>query len=476
MAGSSIIHKTSQQGTIGTHPKPEPQPFLVAPTTADDFNTIGQDLTPVACLSFNDVNFEFDSSFVTPEVATILSGLAPLRERHKNQRGELPPIGVWGHADPVGDEEYNKQLSGRRAKAVYGVLTHDAKLWMELHDQPFHGDDWKAKKMADRMRAAIGDTEKRPVKAVVEDYLKLLLPEPVTKQDFLGRGQDAKGKADFQGCGEFNLLVILAKSEANLPKADRDLANRPDRRVTLFLFKPGVKPNPALWPCPRANEDTAGCRKRFFSDFKQRLAPGELRREHRDPQPGRDEDVASDLDTFACRFYDRVARRSPCERILRAFQLKLFDIEAVALPFAPFVVLDGDNVTAGRADANAILTVPALLVPSQVIVRWSKPKPGDNQGSPDPDPNGEFEFELLGANVDLARDPVDDPIVAQRLHNLSYTAGPTLNDDIAEFQKDYKDRLPANTKPGVLDDATRNLLKDVYNAADPQRKTFSDTD
>jgi hypothetical protein len=147
----------------------------------------------------------------------------------------------------------------------------------------------------------------------------------------------------------------------------------------------------------------------------------------------------------------------------------------VALPFAPFAVFHGATVTIGRADDDAILTVHDLLVPATVIVKWSTPQPGDDEGAPDPDPAAEFEFELE-AFVDVPAEEVDDPIVSQRLHNLGYTAGPTLTDDVAEFQRDYKARLPPTTRPGTIDDPTRALIKDVYNAADPQRKTFDDAD
>jgi hypothetical protein len=445
--------------------------MLVAPTTEAAFNTISQDLVPVACLSLTDVNFEFDSSFVRPDAVKVFAGLKALRDKHKNSRGEFPPLGVWGHADPVGDPEYNKQLSGRRAKAAYGILIHDVDMWMELHGRAFHGDDWKARNMAGRMRAAIGAPATKPLAAVVDEYLTLLCPEPVSKADFLGRGEDPKGKVDFQGCGEFNPLIILSKKDGvSLSKEERNAANTPDRRVVVFLFRAGSKPRVALWPCPRAHETTAGCRTRFFTDADRRLAPGDERREHREPQQGQDE-ATTDTDTFACRFYDRIARLSPCERLLRSYQLRLFDEEAVALPFAPFAVFHSTKVTVGRADANAIITVHDLLVPDTATVKWSTPEPGADESSRDPAPTDTFEFELE-AFIDVPDEETDDDVVVQRLHNLGYNAGPELRDDIAEFQRDYKARLPPSTVSGTLDAPTRKLLQDVYNAADPQRKTF----
>src|SRR5262249_45806705 len=65
----------------------------------------------------------------------------------------------------------------------------------------------------------------------------------------------------------------------------------------------GTTITPALWPCPRAREGTASCRKRFFSDAETRRSNEEQQREFKDKE-----------DTFACRFYHRMVARSPCER------------------------------------------------------------------------------------------------------------------------------------------------------------------
>lgn len=467
----AVIHKLSMHGTVASHPGRETQPFLVAPTTAEDFNTFGLDLIPVACLSLNDILFEFDSSFVTPDAIKILQHLPDLRQRHKNSKGELPPLSVFGHADPVGQDEYNKSLSGRRAKAVYGVLTHDVGLWHSLLNTPLGGDNWKSKNLLARMRSALNDTGNRAVDAVIADYQKLLCPIAIAKSDFLGQGADPQGKAAFQGCSDFNPLIILSKSDATtLSHEDRNKANEPDRRVVVFLFRAGTKVNASLWPCPRASEPTPKCRLRFFADAKKRLAPGNERREHKEPQPN-DTDPTVAHDTFACRFYDRIARLSPCERILRNFQLKLFDQEARPLPFAPFVVLHG-STDVGRANDAAVLTVPALTVPDTCTVRWSRPKPTDNAASSDPDPGDQFEFEL-DVFVDIPADENEDKIALQRLHNLGYTAGPTPEDDIADFQHDYRSKLPPDTlknSRGKLDGPTKDVLRDAYNAADPLLK------
>ena len=39
------------------------QPLLLAPTTSNEFNTVGLPLPAVACVQLTDILFEFDSSF-----------------------------------------------------------------------------------------------------------------------------------------------------------------------------------------------------------------------------------------------------------------------------------------------------------------------------------------------------------------------------------------------------------------------------
>jgi hypothetical protein len=126
--------------------------------------------------------------------------------------------------------------------------------------------------------------------------------------DFLGGGADAGGKADFQGCSEFNPVLIFSQPEQQEFAREenhsrRNAENAPNRRVVIFLFRPGTEVDLSKWPCPRASEGTAGCVKRLHTDAAQRQAPGPTRREY-----------AKGEATFSCRFYDRLSQRSPCER------------------------------------------------------------------------------------------------------------------------------------------------------------------
>ena len=295
------LHKSTPEGNVATHPSRDSLPFLAAPTTDSNFNVLGLDITAVACLSLHDILFAFDSSFVNPEAAGMLADLPGLRDKHKTANG-FPPVSIFGHADPVGTDEYNKQLSGRRAKAIYGLLTHDMSIWEHLWQA-----DWQYKNVLQTMRDASMSPPGLARAAVMRAYMNFLFPNKLEKTDFLARGADASGKGDYQGCSDFNPLLLLSKDEnANLPHAERNRENSKNRRVVVYLFCPNTKVNASLWPCPNSDEASAGCRKRFFGPPKtgdERRKAGEARRSYADTP-----------DTFACRFYDRIAHLSPCEK------------------------------------------------------------------------------------------------------------------------------------------------------------------
>jgi hypothetical protein len=336
------IHHSSEGAIAAAHPeRPGTVTAAVAPATEGQRNTFRLRLVPKACWKIEDLRFEFDSSFLLPEAAPEMRALHDLIEGHK--RGdEKPPLSLFGHADPSGKDEYNKKLSGRRATAVYAALTRRADLWERLFSKPEGGDTWglrheqlmlaavghspgsadgvSGKATTDAVKAfqgeqglkADGVVGSKTREKLFLAYMDFLCGADfkLEKTDFLGRGVDGEGKADYQGCSEFNPLLLLSKEENSKlskagHKAERDRLNAPNRRVMAFLFFPGRVVVPDDWPCPRAAEDGKGCKARFFADGEQRRAPGDERRE-----------FAKTPDTFACRFYHRFATDSPCERPL----------------------------------------------------------------------------------------------------------------------------------------------------------------
>jgi hypothetical protein len=140
------------------------------------------------------------------------------------------------------------------------------------------------------------------------------------KRDFLALGDDAAGKGDFQGCSEFNPVLIFSqedqtKFEQEEDKTRRNKKNAPNRRVVVLIFRKGSRVDPLNWPCPRIGDGVAGCKNRFFAD-------GETRRRARLPDKPRK--FQETKDTFACRFYHRLVEKSPCEIILKTFEIRLY--------------------------------------------------------------------------------------------------------------------------------------------------------
>jgi hypothetical protein len=440
-----IIHADAA-GVVGEHPEVAPRPFFAAPTLDDDLNALALDLVPIACLNVGDVLFEFDSSVPREDAGLLLAQLPELRRKRASAAGLLPPIGIFGHTDPSGNDEYNKTLAGRRANAIHALLIHDAKAWDKLFATPFGGDDWSKKMDLKTIAKKVGLPPTTSRVALFTAFMKAIVPEPLQKADFLGRGEDAGGKADFQGCGEFNPLLLLSASDLKtLPKDSRDAANLIDRRVAVFLFRPGLKVSVKDWPCPRASEGTGGCRKRFFRDAKQRLTPGPERKRHFGPAD----------ETFACRFYDRIAGASPCEQFLRMYKIRLFDTFATPLPLARFTVTDGKRTVTGITDDDAFATIRDLKVPAEIQVRWTHPK----------DETQEF---FLNIHVDVEGD--DDDAAKRRLHNLGFERFPTLADNVRDFQNDHAKRFPAMTATGVLDAPTRAALAEVHEDCEPTER------
>lgn len=401
------IEHSSEGGAAGDLASSAPVELPLAPSTSGEFNLLTFGLIPIACWRVDEIRFDFGSSFVLPQTAAEVALLAKLREKHKKQSsGEYPPLSIFGHADPVGDDEPNKKLSGRRATAIHALLTRKAALWEQLYSNPAGGDNWGVRSIQAMLGAlgfpcgaadgSLGPNTSDAVKrfqqanglpadgqpgpqtrtklfpAYMDKICGDLKLDPV--KDFLGRGADNGGKGDRQGCGEFNPVLLFSQQQeqefANAgSNQKRNAANAPNRRVVALLFRPGSRVDPARWPCPRVDEDSAGCKKRFWSD-------GEKRRTQHPPDKQRKFEETQD--TFACRFYHRMTTRSPCESGLPVFRIRLFDRFGRPLPYAPYqVVLDGQETAPGTADENGDIVVRNVTVPTSCIVRWSRPPEED---------------------------------------------------------------------------------------------------
>lgn len=301
---------------------PDAESYLAIAPTDDNKsrNSVHASLEPIAVWELADSHFAFDSSLLLPSMTEELLHLIALIRGNPDA-----PITIFGHADPTGEDGYNKLLSGRRAKALYALLTRRVSDWEYLAQNPMGRDDWHRDGQAGQvMRSTVETAKVGPVTPLGADLMGRYMdalgvdgdgrPFTLPRSAFLGRGEDGLGRADYQGCGEFNPRVVFSEAEAKTfaapgQKAARDEANGPNRRVTVFLFKPGTTVG-SRWPCPRAGDGVSGCRKRFWSDGEQRRLPQAARRE----RPA--------ADTFACRFYQRLLDAIPPKEVVRMYGCK----------------------------------------------------------------------------------------------------------------------------------------------------------
>lgn len=467
-------------GMLGELPQPSQRAIVVAPTTAAaDFNTIRAGLVPLACFRIDSLRFAFDSSFVVPEIRAELVRLGALLKAHPPAslaaQAQPPragsPLSVFGHADPTGDDEYNKILSGRRAQAMYALLIRDVDSWDQLYTKPHGEDSWGVKAIETMLTfLGRGDESAKEIdgnasrrKALFVAYMSALCGEAVPeleKRDFLAQGKDAQGKGDFQGCSEFNPLLVLSQEQQDTfaktkDKTARNEANAPNRRVMVLIFRAGSRVDPAKWPCPRASEGTTACRKRFWSDGEKRRS-AQLKSE--------DRRFETSKDTFACRFYHRLSDKSPCERVLEGLRVRLYAGFGKAIPFAPFsVIVDGQEPTPiARADGDGVITIAKLKAPASCVVKWGFP-PKEREAA-----------ELLFSRTIFLVPENDrtEEATLRRLSNLGYDSDDRQT-NLVGFQLDYGHLVtPALSPTGELDEPTAALIQRMYSqAADDLRDT-----
>jgi peptidoglycan hydrolase-like protein with peptidoglycan-binding domain len=523
-AVGGTIHFVTAGAVAASHPVRPATAIPVAPTSDGKSNLLRSAIFPIACWRVEELLFDFGSSFVHPDGQAELRALRDLRERHKKKSGGevlAPPMSVFGHADPIGSDDYNKKLSGRRATAIYALLVRDTARWEHLFSEPLGDDRWGTPALQ-TMLVALGALKGPPSGKMDEpthDAVKSFQsanglaadgnPGPATRkvlfkaymdflcgpdfvldkhEDFLGRGADPEGKGDLQGCGEFNPVLMFSRAEqatfadpAN--KDDRDAENAPNRRVVVFLFRPGARVTSGFWPCPRVSEGVAGCRKRFWSDAESRR---QFKENHRE--------FPKDRDTFACRFYDRMAGRSPCETVSPVLRIRLYDPSGEFMPQVAFrLTIDGQPPRNGFADAKGVVTVRSVPPPGRCVIEWgaatasqtssdtttSDTAPADSSsatstdsgtgGSPPP-PTGTaggdgaakgsdgFLF-LREVLFDLAGD--EQASAQRRLHNLGYDLADSLAENVRNFQADYGDQFGLS-QTGVLDPQTEDAIRQVH--------------
>jgi outer membrane protein OmpA-like peptidoglycan-associated protein len=512
----------SDDGVVATHPVHIDFPKQVAPATAGESNRIGDMLIAIGCANIPDQHFEFDSSFILPQDIT-RDRMKKFAEFFESQRdtetGQAPALSIFGHADPVGKDDYNKTLSGRRALSLYGLLTRDTEIWEDLYKHPFGGDNWGTRSLQVMLEAlgfapgrADGVMDAATRQAVRDFQLEHGLkddgdPGPITRKelflaymdflctfvndqgqvinfsvketDFLAQGKGPDRKGDIQGCGEFNPILLFSAErdrEFSNPakKKERDEANAPNRRVLIFLFKPGTLINPGKWPCPTVTEGAGGCKKRFWSD-------GEARRTRR--LPDEDREFKKTEDTFGCRFYHGFAFHSPCEGNLRLWVIRLalddtmtVDAGGAQHPARPlakrrFVITAGSVANApvihGRTDADGVLRIPVFDEATDMLLKVDAVADLTPAGEPiegEADEDKFFRIKVRAGNLQKFNGA--DPLpFKQRLYNLGYGSDKVIdqwdNTDFIRalnaFQRTHG--LPETDAP---DEATRRELEATH--------------
>ena len=409
-------------------------------------------------------------------------------------------LAVFGHADATGDTALNKVLSGRRALAIYALLTRTAELWDELHQEPKAGDRWGMESLQIMLRrcgyeagvadgkwssafkggveafqrdhglGVSGETDGATRKALFAEYMDALCvdgdgePFAYAKEDFLGLGQSGDLRRAVQGCGELNPARVVSEAEAKrfeerAHAEERDQENGVNRRVLVFVFPKSAEG--ADWPCPSAREGDAKCRAVLWSDQEQRRSPTKKRREVR--LRGR---------TFGCQFYDGVARLSPCESLRGTLKVWLLDEHHRRMPGAPYLLRCSGEPRIGRANGDGLLVEANVFLGAGAHLSWGEAPLGRLRASTElavlggdgalwnlfgpPPPTSEDHYRFR-APLDLRLDDSAEEALEHeydlRLHHLGYPRVGTLEDRVAAFRREY-----GVTAGGTFDAEVRDAL------------------
>ncbi len=549
---------TDDDSVVATHPEQIEFPNRVAPNQAgqDKHNTIKPFLIVVGCSLTPDNHFQFESSFVSPgarssmrRLGKLFDGLTDQTIQSEKESDKTPPLSIFGHADPTGSPEYNSILSARRSKAVFGLLIRDADIWEHLFSDrhPMGGDNWGDAALqtmieevgfppgepvpatdAD-MQSAIkkAQQDKKARRALILAYMDAICVKVVngkdekfqmTKENFLARGADKQnGKGDLQGCGEFNPVFLQSqddidkfeKTPASSPdkpvlKEERDAANAKDRRVLVFLFKPGTRIDHNKWPCPHVNQGAGMvevCKRRFWSDGKERIKPAQ----------SEEREFKKTQNTFGCRFYHGIAQNSPCDGVNKQWAIRLLEDvpredknppkEPTPLAKKKFLALLGEVEEAprirGQTDENGVLRLPVLdeeititLRIESTVEQGKKDKPPDQNSDAEEEDNflalklqaGSLQVKSENLKLDDGEALSDEKKtgVKQRLHNLGYGRDKIEEWDEREFSnavkafKRHHKLGPSGRETGDVDNAMLQKLRQVYDTP-PQKKTEQKT-
>jgi hypothetical protein len=271
-------------------------------------NRLRMPLQTVACWRLGDGVFRFDHKLVGPEARPDFAEFWAIRDRHP-----AAPIALFGHADIKGDEDHNHGLGAERALAVYGVLNANPNLWYELFADDRAG-----------LASLHGILREYGLPPGEEGFGPATFEAVARYMEDLGGGRRLEpydylddGRHGLQSCSELNPVVRPSKELVDrLSKSDRARLEAVNRRVVAYFFEPGTYVGDG-WPCPNAGAGIEGCYARLWSDAEQRRVTPKKPLQYWGPGfSGRPaEPFVGSQSTFACRFYDRIARGRGCEKV-----------------------------------------------------------------------------------------------------------------------------------------------------------------
>jgi hypothetical protein len=258
----------------------------------------------------------------------------------------------------------------------------------------------------------------------------------------------------FQGCGEFNPVYVLSKGDAaELEREERNLLNAPNRRVMVFFFEQGTVIDKGDWPCPKWDAPAAGCHKALWPDADTRRKKGDEAREYR-----------VDRRTMGCRFYDRMARRSPCEgRVkggglgLLTVEVHLHGVDGRPMTDVCYRLTVGRETKTGVApDGWVVERVSSAECGLFCHVEWG---PMNEDGS----------FPFANDLTIECENGGDQSEAEAKLHNLGYTRDLPLEFRVSRFQSKYESSVTGLTPEGKIPVNTVARVRQVYGNA--TRKT-----
>jgi len=459
-------------GIAAQHAAYPDTPRKVAPTDGSDkFNTLRDPLVPVACWLLNDPAFAFDSSFVSPNFRPELIGTQEttgLKELIEANAG--CPASLFGHCDPMGSDALNKTLGDRRVTAIYALLTRQVPMWEKLYSAPAVGDTWGTQAIQQILQKLVDgdgnpyyagkiDNQYGPATSAAVKHFQtdsglgadgvagagtrkvlfgaymdwLCTPKNSTTpfkmqiSDFLGGASAGPGdtpKLSTQSCGKFNPILLLANSVMNGDRVARNAKDAPNRRVMMFLFAAGTKVDPATWPCPLIGATGDACKAAFWPDGDARRTNGDVERSYK-KKP----------DTMACRFYDRFARRSPCER--GALKIWLQDPQRQRMPNAAYKLKVGSLTRTGNADSNGLVTVFVNTAETTGDIQWGQASSSSDSSTTSSKDSQQNQPAYLYARQIIINPEPPDP-AARDYFNLLYWQS-TDDGKAQAFKDDYPD-------------------------------------